>query len=302
MKILIAGGTGFIGTALVSSLLARGHEPVLLSRQKNAALGPSVPRYLEWDAQGAGAWAGTMEAADAVINLAGEPIAGRRWTAAQKEKILKSRIETTRVLIEAMSRASSRPKVLINASAVGYYGNVPEGDVTETHPQGTGFLAEVCGRWEEEALRADSLGIRTVILRTGVVLAKGGGALAKMLPPFRFFLGGPLGSGSQWFPWVHRDDVVRAVFFALENDVVAGPVNVTAPWPVTQRDFCATLGKVLKRPFGAAVPAFVLKVLLGEMSAVLLEGQKAIPRKLLESGYAFKFPVLKDALEEILNG
>lgn len=300
MKIIIAGGTGFIGGPLVEALVTRGHETVLLTRgpKKNTSFGS---RCLEWDGKISGLWAAEVESTDAVINLAGEPIAGKRWSAAQKEKIAGSRINATRVLVDALSKASSKPKVLINASAVGYYGNVPDGEVTEASPKGAGFLAEVCGRWEHEAMRAEALGVRTVILRTGVVLGKNSGALAKMLPPFRFFLGGPLGSGRQWFPWVHRDDVVQAVVFALENEGIAGPLNVTAPWPVTLRDFCATLGKVLKKPARAAVPAFVLKVLLGEMSAVLLEGQKAIPRKLLESGYAFKFPVLQDALEEILS-
>lgn len=299
MKIMIAGGTGFIGGDLVAQLRSKGHELFLLSRSEKKSADSNI-HYLPWDGKSSGSWGSQMSAMDAVINLAGEPIAGKRWSAAQKDKILQSRILGTRAIIEAISKSNPKPKLLINASAVGYYGNVPEGDVNETHAKGKGFLADTCEAWENEALRAQAVGLRTVLLRTGIVLERGGGALSKMLPPFQFFAGGPLGSGRQWFPWIHRQDVVRILLFALENEAISGAVNTTAPNPVTMREFCRDLGKVMHRPSWAPVPALALKILLGEMSEMLLGGQKALPEKLLKHQFIFKFPNLEGALADIL--
>ena len=299
MKIMMAGGTGFIGGELVSQLKNKGNEVFLLTRSEKKSVDPKT-HYLKWDGENVGPWADSMGAVDAVINLAGEPIAKKRWSAAQKEKITQSRILATRALVEAISKSDPKPKVLISASAVGYYGNVLEGDVSEAHAKGTGFLAETCYAWEKEAKQAEALGLRTVYLRIGVVLDKGGGALSKMLPPFQFFAGGPLGSGRQWFPWIHRDDVIGIILFALENNSISGPVNATALNPVSMHDFCQELGKAMKRPSWAPVPSFALKILLGEMSEMLLGGQKAVPEKLLKHHFIFKFPELGTALTDIL--
>lgn len=300
MKIVIAGGTGFIGKLLVSRLKIRGHEIILLSRSVQPST-DSALRCCPWDARTLGAWADELEAADAVINLAGAALAGKRWGRRQKEVILGSRIQATRAIVQAIEKSECKPKVLINASAVGYYGDVPEGDVTETSPKGKGFLAETCDQWEKEARVAEKSGVRTVLLRTGIVLGKGGGALSKMIPLFQFFAGGPLGSGRQWVPWIHQEDVVGALLFALENNAISGPVNTTAPNPLIMSDFCHELGKVLNRPSWVQVPAFVLKLVLGEMSEMLLGGQKAMPQKLLEHHYSFRFSDLYAVLMDVLN-
>jgi uncharacterized protein (TIGR01777 family) len=300
VKIIVAGGTGFIGSALVRELIRKGHELVLLSRtlRKNEGQGP---RYLEWDGKSLGPWAEEIETADALINLSGEPVAAKRWSASRKEVILQSRVLPTRVLVDAMSGAVRKPKVLINASAAGFYGDVPDGDIFETSPKGSGFLAETCGQWEKEALRAEALGVRTVLLRTGIVIGKNGGALSKMVPPFLFFAGGPLGSGRQWVPWIHRQDLVNIIFFALENGAISGPVNAASPCPVTMRDLCGALGEVLQRPSWLPVPSFVLRMMLGEMSGMLLGGQKAVPKALLDHHFVFQFPDVRAALREVLH-
>jgi uncharacterized protein (TIGR01777 family) len=248
-----------------------------------------------------GPWVEKLEGADAVINLAGESIAAKRWTAAQKELIVNSRLDATKVLVDAIGRVSAKPSVLVNASAVGYYGNVESGDVTEDHAKGTGFLADTCVRWEAEANRAKTLGGRVVIIRIGIVLEKGGGALSKMIPPFQMFLGGPLGSGRQWFPWVHREDVIGAILFALQNPNLSGPVNAVSPNPVTMKEFCKALGRAMHRPSSAPVPAFMVKLLLGEMSEMLLTGQRAVPKKLQDAGYRFRYPELDNALAAIFT-
>lgn len=297
---MIAGGTGFIGECLVAHLTRNGCELVLLSRSDRSSPGPML-RYCKWDARTPGRWEHELETTDAVINLAGAPIAEKRWSEKQKKSIVESRIHATRALIQAIEKVKTRPKVLINASAIGYYGDVPEEDLTETSSQGMGFLADTCEQWEKEARIAEKWGIRTVLLRTGIVLGEGGGALAKMVLPFRFFMGGSLGSGRQWVSWIHREDVVGIIKFILENDVVAGPVNATAPNPLRMYEFCREVGKVLKRPSWFSVPSFVLKLIFGEMSATFLTGQKVIPQKLLAHHYPFKFPDLQTALVNILN-
>ena len=207
----------------------------------------------------------------------------------------------TGAIVSAIGQARKKPSVLVSASAVGYYGHVEYGDVAETHSKGNDFLAAVCERWEQEARRAEAYGVRVITPRFGVVLEKEGGALKRLLLPFKLFLGGPLGSGKQWFPWVHRDDVIEIISFVLQNPKVSGPVNVTAPEPVTMKEFCTALGKALHRPSWAPVPAFVLRTILGEMSLVVLTGQRAIPKKLLEAGYTFKYPQLTGALSAIFG-
>ncbi len=301
MRIVVAGGTGFVGGALIRRLVREGHHVVLLTRRATAAEAAQNVQACVWDGKNQGVWSQTLHDADAVINLAGESIA-KRWSQAQKAKIIQSRLDATQALVTALRAAAKRPKVLINASAIGYYGHVPEGKVTESHPKGTGFLADTCAAWEQAAAEAKNLGVRVVLLRVGVVLEKGGGALAKMLPPFQFFVGGPLGKGSQWFSWIHRDDLIGAILFALRQEALSGPVNATAPNPATMQDFCRTLGRVMHRPSFAPVPEPVLKLLLGEMAQeMLLSGQRVIPARLQESGYAFQHPLLEEALHAILD-
>ena len=303
MKILLAGGSGFIGKSLLTGLKQEGYEIVLLTRNKQAAAAnlQNIARVQSWDAKNVEEWKNELEGADAVINLVGEPIANKRWSSSQKEKIVTSRVEATRALINAMRNVSPKPKVLINASAVGYYGNVDEGELTEDCPKGKGFLADTCAQWERTAQGARELGIRTVLLRIGIVLDQRGGALAKMLFPFQYFLGGPLGSGKQWVPWIHLEDVIGIILFALKNESLSGPVNATSPAPVRMKEFCAELGKALHRPSWIPVPALILKILLGEMSEMLLGGQKVISQKLLNSGYLFRFPRLDQALQAALT-
>lgn len=299
MKAVVAGASGFIGRTLLERLRSGGYEIVVLTRRAKGETGAAL-RYVEWDARTPGPWTREIEGAAAVINLAGENIASGRWSAARKKRILESRVFASRALVEAIIGTAQKPPVFVNASAVGYYGNVPEGEVREDAPAGKGFLAETCVRWEEEALRAESAGVRVVLPRFGVVLGQGG-ALSKMITPFRLFLGGPLGSGRQWFPWIHVEDAALSMLHAIGKDSFRGPYNAAAPEPITMRGFCKTLGRVLSRPSSLPVPAAALKLVLGEMSEMLLEGQKAVPEKLQTSGYSFRFPKLEPALRDALR-
>lgn len=304
MKIILAGATGFIGQRLIKKLREGNHSLVLLSRNASTArqrYGSSL-QVEQWDARTLGDWAQHLDGSDAVINLAGESIGGKRWSQAQKQKILSSRIDATNAIVEALGKANKKPQVLVNASAVGYYGDVPEGNVTEEHPPGNDFLAKTCGRWEQAALAAEQFGIRVVCIRTGIVLDKNGGALKKLLLPFKLFAGGPLGSGKQWFPWIHIEDEIGAILFALENQKLSGPVNLAAPESVNMKQFCSALGRAMHRPSWAPVPGFVLKIALGEMAeSLLLGGQRVIPTKLSEAGYKFRFPELNAALRDVLK-
>ncbi len=297
MKIILAGGTGFIGTPLRKKLLEEGHEVMVLVREVQES--PSdAAKYMPWDGRSPQT---KIEAADAIINLAGENISARPWTPAQKEKILRSRIEATKALVLTIGQMKKKPSILINASAIGYYGDVPSGEVTEQSPRGRGFLAEVCEAWEAEAKKAEALGVRVVLARLGVVLGPGGGMLGKIVPPFRFFTGGPLGSGEQWISWVHIEDLIRIFLFILGSSGFSGAVNVTAPIPVPMKDFCKALGRVLKRPSWLPVPGFLLKFFLGELSEALLSGQKALPVRLRQAGYVFQYPDPGSALKNIFS-
>lgn len=300
MNILVAGGTGFIGGRLLEALKRDGHAVTLLTRNAAKAdcfrkIGCSI---LLWSDP---AWPKALESADAVINLSGEGVADARWSAARKEKILSSRVDSTRALVEAMKKAPVRPKVLVNASAVGFYGPRNDEGIDERSAAGRSFLSEVCVAWEREALKAEALGARVVLLRIGVVLGAGGGALTRMLLPFRLGLGGRLGSGEQWFPWVHVDDVVGLAREALTNTALKGPVNAVAPGSATNAEFTAALGRALHRPTIAAVPGFALKIILGEMSEMMLTGQRALPAAAQKAGYRFKYPQIKECLGEIIS-
>ncbi len=300
MKVIVTGATGFIGTALCRALHAAGHRVIALSRAGPAArrqLGERV-EVIEWSSP---QWPSEIVGADAVINLAGESIASGRWTAARKQAIVRSRVDATAQIVNAMRAGATPPRVFISASAVGYYGPHADEALDETAVAGSNFLADVCRAWEHEAQAAEALGVRVVRLRIGVVLGDGGGALARMVLPFKLYAGGPLGTGQQWLSWIHRDDVVGLIQFALEHDAITGALNATTPDPQRMRDFCQTLGKVMGRPSWAPVPAVVLRLALGEMADMLLTGQRVLPAAAQRAGYTFQFPRLEQALCEILG-
>jgi uncharacterized protein (TIGR01777 family) len=296
MNILITGGSGFIGKALTKELSSSGHNVIITTRQQSDS-----PDGLTWNTTDL-IPSDVMSGIDAVVNLVGEPIVSGRWTKTRKERILRSRIDTTKALIQSIDRSEKKPKVLVSASAIGYYG--PHGDefITENSPPASDFLADVCVQWEKEALKAGKSGLRVVLLRTGGVLGPDGGALPLMTIPFKAFLGGPVGSGKQWFSWIHLDDEVGIIKYALENDSLSGPVNLTAPNPVTNRDFSSSLGRALHRPSRLAVPGFMVKLTLGELGAILLTGQRVLPDKALKAGYKFKYADVNEALKAIFRG
>ena len=295
MQIVVAGGSGFLGTALVSRLRKDGHAVTVLTRR------PRGTQDVQWTPYGSStSWAHVLEGADAVINLAGAPIASR-WTASHKREMWHSRVHSTRTLIAAMKGLRRVPATLINASAVGTYGSRGDEQLTEDSAPGSGFLAALGTEWEQEALSA-TRHTRVVLLRTGIVLGKEGGALPRMVLPFRLFAGGPLGSGRQYLSWIHRDDWTAMVSWALTAEAVSGPLNVTAPHPVTNREFARTLGRVLRRPSFIPTPAFALRAVLGEMAEVIVTGQQVLPAKAHAFGFDFTHPELEGALRSILGG
>ncbi len=298
MKVLISGASGLIGTALTSALRARGHEPVPLVRPPSTA-GPGQVRWNpetgELDLAGAAG-------ASAVVNLAGASIAAGRWTEARKRLLWSSRVDATRSLIAALSRLSPPPAVFISASAVGYYGDRGEEVLTEASAPGDDFLARLAQNWEAAAQQAAQHGMRTVILRFGMVLAPHGGALARMLPPFRLGLGGPLGSGRQWMSWIALEDALGIIAWALEHSNWQGVYNAVAPEPVRNRDFTRTLGRTLHRPAVFPVPAFALRLLFGELAdALLLASQRVVPERLKAAGYQYAYNDLAMALAAMLK-
>jgi hypothetical protein len=303
MKIVLAGATGFIGQKLIQRLLQEKHELILLTRdpEKAAQKFGRVLTPFKWDGRTQGDWLRLIDGADAVINLTGESIAGKRWNRRQKEKIRSSRIEATQIIVQAIEAAENKPSALINASAVGYYGDVPTDTVTEKYPASTDFLGMLSEKWENTAMQAKVFGVRVVCPRIGIVLGADGGALEKMILPFKLFAGGPLGSGNQWFPWIHIDDLIGAFLFVLKNQDISGAVNFTAPNPVTMKEFCTKLGKVLGRPSWIPVPVIVLRLAVGEFANFLLSGQKAVPEKLAKLGYDFTYEDVESALRNILK-
>jgi len=295
MKILVTGGTGFVGQSLCPALAADGHEVVILTRQSAPRLPQggvsSVTRLDGLDASGFGG----------VINLAGAPIGDARWTLERKRLLLDSRVNTTARLVEWMARAKRRPPVLVSASAVGYYGEQGDRPVTEDTPPTPGFTHDLCAAWEREAAKAGELGVRVCLMRIGVVLDQGGGALAKMLPAFRMGAGGRLGAGKHWFPWIHRADVTAICQWLLDNDKARGAYNVGAPNPVTNAEFTRALGRALGRPTVLPMPEAALKLLFGEMSELLLVSDRMLPKRLLDEGFEFRYPDLDRALANIFG-
>lgn len=297
MRILIGGSHGLVGTALIKSLETQGHEVFRLVRHA-----PGSKAEVEWSPDRYSIALARIEGFDAVVNLAGESIAEGRWTDDKKRKIRESRVKGTKLLGDALANLTKPPQTFICASAIGYYGNRGDEILTEASAPGDGFLAEVCVEWEKATALATEKGIRVVNARFGVILDVNGGALKKMLPPFRMGVGGKVGSGKQWMSWIALDDVIGGMNFTLTNDSLRGPVNFVAPNPVTNAEFTKTLGKALSRPTLLPIPAFGVRLAFGEMGeALLLGGQRVQPEELKKSGYEFKYAELAPALEQILQ-
>ncbi|MGB8170301.1 MAG: TIGR01777 family oxidoreductase [Chthoniobacteraceae bacterium] len=290
MTLGITGASGFIGKAIIDLALRRGHEVIAFTRRPERAIPGCTMRAFSLDR------APDISGCDAIIHLAGEPILGL-WTPAKKRRIIDSRVQGTRRIVEAINGSKAKPEVLVCGSAIGYYGDARDKELTEQSPAGSGFLAETVRAWETEALQAE--GVRTVLLRTALVLGKGSGALSVMAPLFRAALGGSLGDGQQWMSWIHLEDEARLALFAVENLDLHGPLNASAPWPVRNADFTKTLALTLHRPALFRVPAFALR-LLGDLSHELLDSKRVLPAAALEHGYGFRFSELEPALKNLL--
>lgn len=299
MRVGVTGATGMLGKKLVAQLQARGDAVTVFSRdpaKARAALGGVEALGLT------DIGAAAFSRLDAVVNLAGEPVGGKRWTPEHKDAVMRSRVQVTRAVVDAIGAASPKPSVLVNASAVGFYGPRGDEEVGEDTGPGDDFLARVCVAWEREAERAEAHGARVVRLRVGLVLGEAGGVLAQMIPAFKMFVGGPIGSGRQWVPWVHVDDIVGMIVLALDKNEVTGAVNGTAPTPVRFEDFAAALGEALGRPSWLPVPGFALRVVMGQMAEAALTGQRAVPRKALAAGYGFRYSGVREALRAVVGG
>lgn len=308
MRIVISGGTGLIGQALVKSLVSDNHEVVILSRnpKKHRASQPAGASLVAWDAKSVGPWASAVDGAGAVINLAGESLAGDgflpgRWTKEKKRRIRESRVNAGQALVKAIEMAEKKPRILLQASAVGFYGSRGSEIVTESTGPGDDFLAQVGVEWEASTRPVEELGVQWVAARIGLVLSPEGGALPRLLLPFTLFAGGYFGDGRQWWPWVHLDDAVRGIRFLVESESLSGPVNVTSPGSLTNRAFSNLLGRVLRRPAFLPIPGFVLRTVLGEVATTVLDGQRAIPQRLNAIGFSFRFPELEYALRHLLD-
>lgn len=308
MRIVIAGGTGFLGQPLATALAAEGHAIVVLTRTptpSDAARSPSPGSIarVEWKPDGtAGLWSRALEGCGAVVNLAGESIAARRWSSAQKARIVDSRRNATKSLVAAIGNTRNRPRVFISASAIGYYGDRGDEILTEDSPPGADFLASLAVDWERHASQAQSPQTRVALVRTGIVLDPHGGALGRMIVPFKAFAGGPLGSGRQYMSWIHRSDWLALVRWMASNDAASGPINATAPAPVTNAEFSKELGRTLRRPSLLPAPAFALRLLLGEMAdPLLLASQRVVPSRAASLGFQFAYPQLGPALDSLLS-
>jgi uncharacterized protein (TIGR01777 family) len=308
MRIIITGGTGLIGRHLAGSLAADGHEVIVLSRNPERAQGlPAGVRLEKWDGRTAAGWGHLADGAGAIVNLAGENLAGNnppfdmRWTPERKRRILESRLNAGRAVVEAIQAAATKPLVLVQSSAVGYYGPRGDEDITEQASAGSGFQADVCVQWERSTDSVEALGVRRVLIRTAPVLSPEGVLMRMMLLPVKLFVGGPIGGGQQWFPWIHLADEVAAIRFLIDQQEASGPFNLCAPGIVRNRDFYRTAGKVLGRPSFFPTPGFLLKLALGEVSELVLAGQRQIPARLQQMGFSFRFPELEGALRDLLR-
>ncbi|MDH6060704.1 TIGR01777 family oxidoreductase [Chrysosporum bergii ANA360D] len=306
MKVAITGATGFVGSRLVERLHKENNQILVLTRNTSLAkkvFPPGAFPHIEivaYTPTESGSWQDVIAHCDGVVNLAGEPIAKDRWTSVEKQKIFNSRQLGTQKIVEAIGKANPKPSVLVNASAIGYYGTSEIATFDETSSSGNDFLAQVCQAWEAEAQKVKNAGVRLVILRLGIVLGNGG-ALGKMITPFQLFAGGPLGSGRQWLSWIHLDDLVTLILQALTKPEMEGVYNATAPHPVRMAEFTQTLGQVMRRPSWLPVPGFALEALLGEGAMIVLEGQQVIPKGTLKTGFEYQYPNLLPALAQIIG-
>lgn len=308
MRVFLAGGSGLIGSRLISALAARGDQVVLLSRRAGdlASRFAGAGEVLQGDPTHSGRWMEAVDNCDCVVNLTGEGIFTRRWDTAFKQRLRSSRLESTARMVEALGRkpqsAAGTPKTLINSSAIGYYGSLKDEPVTEETAPGKDYMAELCVEWEAAANKAAPLGVRTVLLRTGVVLDKAGGALQEMARPFRMAgFSGPIGSGKQYVSWIHQADMVGLILLAIDNPAARGPMNATAPNPATNKEMTKAIGRVLNRPAFVPTPAFAIRLMLGEVADVVTHGQRVLPKKAEKLGYTFKFPTLDAALLDTLE-
>jgi uncharacterized protein (TIGR01777 family) len=302
MRVVITGGTGLIGRALAADLAADSHEVILLSRAPGWVAGlPAGVRAAGWDGQTAAGWGPLADGAQAIVNLAGENLGAGRWTAERKRRIRASRLNAGQAVVEAVRAAGRAPRVVVQSSAVGYYGPQGDQELAEGAPPGNDFLARLCVEWEASTAPVEAMGVRRVVIRSGVVFHASDGALPRMLLPFKLFVGGPLGSGRQWLSWMHIADEVAAIRFLIEKEEAAGAVNQAAPHPLTNAEFGRVVGRVLGRPAWIPAPAFALRLVLGEMATMVLDGQRAVPRRLLALGFAFRFPEAEAALRDLLS-
>ncbi|MBN1311397.1 MAG: TIGR01777 family oxidoreductase [Anaerolineae bacterium] len=307
MRVIITGGTGLIGQALAESLVRDGHETIILSRSPEKASNlPMGAQLVEWDARTPTGWGNLIDDDSAIVNLAGANLAGEgffpeRWTAGRKQLIIDSRLNAAKAVFDAIEAASAKPAVVIQASAVGYYGPRGSEEISEEDEPGEDFAAQVCVAWENSLADLEDLGVRYTIIRTGLVLSKQGGVLSRLTLPFRYFAGGPLGSGRQWMSWIHLADEVWAIRLLLKNRSASGVFNLTAPQPVTNAEFSRALGRVMGRPSLLPVPAFIFRQVFGEVSTIVLDGQRVLPKRLLDLGFTFLFPGLEPALRELLG-
>ncbi len=303
MRIIISGGSGFIGRALTENLVKDGHEVEIISRRPEALKYlPSGVKAFDWDAADL---MKHLSVADAVVHLAGASLAGEnplhmRWTAKRKKQILESRLRSGEMISETIQLVGKKPKVLIQSSAVGYYGLLKDEVVDETFPNGDDFLAGVCQKWEDSTRPVEAIGVRRVIIRTGLVFSSRGGILPLFKLPFLLFVGGRIGSGQQYLSWIHVDDVVKGIRFLIDQQQMQGVYNMTSPGPLKNIDFARQLGRAMQRPAFVPVPAFVLKLVLGEVSTLALDGQRVVPKRLVEAGFDFTYKTLEDALPSLL--
>jgi uncharacterized protein (TIGR01777 family) len=302
MKIFITGGTGFIGSAVIHQLSQASHDLVLLTRgpSRIELYGSRTIKYIHWEANAEGIWDREVNGCDMVINMVGKNVFEERWNDAVKKEILRSRSATTSLLVEAIGRAERKPKLLISVSAVGYYGDRQDETITEASTGGNDFLADVVRQWEGAAYSAEQYGVRVSTPRIGLVLGRSGGMIGSMTLPFKLFVGGPIGTGKQYLPWVHMQDVVRGILYPIENEQFRGIYNLVSPNPVTMKDFAHVFGSVLQRPSWLPVPDLALNLLYGEGAKVILSGQKAVPERLTAAGFKFQYTDLRAALENLL--
>ena len=302
MRVIITGGSGLIGSALATDLLKDGHEVIALSRDPQGRRShlPAGVRVEPWDGRSADGWGHLAEGAWAIVNLAGENIGEKRWSEDRKRAILESRVLAGKAVTQAATQAAHKPAVVVQASGVGYYGPQKEARISEESPAGTDFMSQICQQWEPATAGVEQAGVRRVIVRNGVVLSLMGGALPRMVMPFRFFAGGPLGSGQQWISWIHLRDEIAGLRFLMENQAASGVYNLTSPHPVRNRDFERAIGKAMHRPAVVPVPAFAIRLLFGEMAITVVEGQRVLPDRLEKAGFLFSYPKIEEALGDLL--